>query len=72
MQAMFRNIPSGELMYPKGEEPDSEFLRAYHIFRVKQNFLSSNMIKLLRQQKTIHVHTLSGKRTGTVEQPQCR
>lgn len=34
MQAMFRNIRSDDLMYPRDEEPESEFLHAYRLFHV--------------------------------------
>lgn len=34
MQAMFRNVRSDDLMCHRGEEPDSEFLHAYQLFRV--------------------------------------
>jgi hypothetical protein len=41
MQAMFRDIDSEELMYHRGQEPDSEFLQQYRMFQARIYFTFS-------------------------------
>ncbi len=50
MKALYQEMDPSELMYPLGEEPDSEFKRALNLFKIKTQ---ENMEKYHQQRLSI-------------------